>query len=178
MGPKKYEKAMKQRDFFEKEAVEAIPIDDVATSLNVSLASVRNWIKTGYLNKAAKNSVTIESYQSFKNDVLGTQKLTQRANKSLKDQHDHSSLKNMVLERIRSDGFHPEALSNLYEKSLSESYKNKEGVFYTPQDIVSEFFNYLPEDCSDLTFCDPCCGTGNFLVEAVRRGFKPCNIYG
>lgn len=169
---------MKQSALVDTETVEAISIDDVAISLNVSSASVRNWIKTGYLRKAAKNSVTIESLQVFKDEILGTQKLNQRVNKSLKDQHDHSSLEEMILKNIISNEIHPEGLSNIYEESLSESYKNKEGVFYTPQEVASEFFNYLPEDCSELTFCDPCCGTGNFLVEAVRRGFKPFNVYG
>lgn len=169
---------MKQNALFDTETLEAISIDEVATNLNVSSASVRNWIKTGYLNKAAKNSITVASYELFKNEVLGKDKLNQRANKSLKDKHDHASLKEFILERIRSNEVHPDDLSDLYEKSLSESYRNKEGVFYTPRHIASEFFSYLPEDVSDLTFCDPCCGTGNFLVEAVRRGFNPRNVYG
>ncbi len=169
---------MKQSALFETEYVEAISIDDVANSLNVSSASVRNWIKTGYLHKATKNSVTVDSFRVFKGEILGTQKLNQRANKSLKDRHDHSSLEEMVHNKISSNEVNPESLSDIYEESLSESYKNKEGVFYTPKEIAAEFFEYLPEDCSELTFCDPCCGTGNFLIEAVRRGFRPCNIYG
>lgn len=169
---------MKQSALFEADEVEVISIDDIASSLNVSSASVRNWIKTGYLQKVARNSVTVESFLTFKDEILGTQKLNQRANKSLKDQHDHSRLEQMIHNKIDSHEVHPDELSDLYEKCLSESYKNKEGVFYTPQEIVKEFFEYLPEDCSELKFCDPCCGTGNFLVEAVRRGFKPCNIYG
>ncbi len=169
---------MKQSALFEADDVEVISIDDVAFSLNVSSASVRNWIKTGYLHKATKNSVTAESFVAFKNEILGTEKLNQRANKSLKDQHDHSRLEEMIHNIIRSNEVHPEGLSDLYEESLSESYKNKEGVFYTPQEITADFFDYLPKDCSELTFCDPCCGTGNFLVEAVKRGFRPCNIYG
>lgn len=174
----KHEEPMKQSALFEADDVEAISIDNVALSLNVSSASVRNWIKTGYLHKATKNSVTVESFLTFKGEILGTQKLNQRANKSLKDQHDHSSLEEMIHKKIRSNEVHPECLSDIYEESLSESYKNKEGVFYTPQKIAAEFFEYLPEDCSELTFCDPCCGTGSFLIEAAKRGFKPCNING
>jgi site-specific DNA-methyltransferase (adenine-specific) len=169
---------MKQSALFEADDLEAISIDDVAASLNVSSASVRNWIKTGYLHKASRNSVTVESFKGFKNEVLGTQKLNQRANKSLKDQHDHSSLEGMIHDKIRLNEVKPERLSNIYEESLSESYKNKEGVFYTPQQIAATFFDFLPENRSELTFCDPCCGSGNFLIEAVKQGFKPCNIYG
>lgn len=174
----KHEDTMKQGALFDDDNVEVISIDDIAFSLNVSSASVRNWIKTGYLQKVTTNSVTVESFLTFRDEILGAQKLNQRANKSLKDHHDHSRLEQMIHNKIHSHEVHPEKLSDLYEESLSESYKNKEGVFYTPQEIVEEFFEYLPEDCSELKFCDPCCGTGNFLVEAVKRGFKPCNIYG
>lgn len=169
---------MKQNALFDSETEEAISIDDVAISLNVSPASVRNWIKAGYLAPAARNAVTVDSYKSFKDEVLGTEKLNQRANKSLKDQHDHGTIKEVVLNRLRSNQVDPEGLSSFYEESLSESYKNKEGVFYTPKEIVRELFDHLPDNVSDLTFCDPCCGTGNFLVEAVKRGFKPSNVYG
>ena len=36
----------------------------------------------------------------------------------------------------------------------------------------------MPENCTNLTFCDPCCGSGNFLIAAIKYGFKPENIYG
>lgn len=29
-----------------------------------------------------------------------------------------------------------------------------------------------------MKFLDPCCGSGNFLVEAIRQGVKPENVYG
>jgi len=70
------------------------------------------------------------------------------------------------------------SLSEIYENGLSESYKNKEGVFYTPPGVVEKFFEYLPDDCSDLVFCDPCCGSGNFLIKALEHGFRPSNVYG
>ncbi|NOT15712.1 MAG: N-6 DNA methylase, partial [Methylotenera sp.] len=44
--------------------------------------------------------------------------------------------------------------------------------------ITQRFFESLPSDCTSLTFCDPCCGAGNFLVAALKKGFKPENIYG
>ncbi len=169
---------MKQQELFNTSQVDTISIDDVSRTLNVSSASVRNWIKTGYLEKYGKSSVTCNSFRDFQVDVLGKEKLNQRANKTLKDQHDHAELKDKILQAIASTKVKTESLSYIYESNLSESFRNKEGVFYTPPDIVKVFFDYLPEDCCGLTFCDPCCGTGNFLVEALRHGFKPSNVYG
>lgn len=169
---------MKQTALFDSEPTVEIAIDEVASLLNVSIASVRNWIKTGYLDKTSRNSVSIVSFETFKTEVLGTEKLNQRANKSLKDNHDHTSLESVIFEEHATINLDLEKLGDRYENKLSDSYRNKEGIFYTPQDIAADFFKHLPEDCSNLTFCDPCCGSGNFLVEAVKRGFKPSNVYG
>lgn len=169
---------MKQQALIDSNPTANISIDDVALMLNVSSASVRNWIKTGYLEEFDKSSVTLYSLRIFQTEILGTEKLNQRANKSLKDKHDHADLEYRVSQFIDSDDADPDSLSDIYENSLSESFRNKEGIFYTPPEVARAFFDFLPEDCSELTFCDPCCGTGSFLVEAIMHGFKPSNIYG
>lgn len=51
----KHEDTMKQGALFDADNVEVISIDDIAFSLNVSSASVRNWIRTGYLQKVTRN---------------------------------------------------------------------------------------------------------------------------
>ena len=32
-------------------------------------------------------------------------------------------------------------------------------------------------DISNKLFCDPCCGSGNFIIRALELGFEPQNIY-
>lgn len=169
---------MKQSGLFTNDQIEAVSLAEAAALLKVSLASVRNWIKTGYLQAHTKQAVTLASLLHFKHEVLGTEKLMQRANKSRKDAHDHGSLQAQIRSSIKTAAVTPDRLSDLYEANLSESYRNQEGVFYTPHEVTESFFEYLPQDCSQLTFCDPCCGTGNFLVAALQRGFKPENIFG
>lgn len=154
---------------------ETISIDDVADSIKVSTATVRNWIKTGYLIQSGKNQVSVESVKQFNTKIAGSQKLIARANKSQKDVHNHEDIAytiDLLLENASAD------VGSQYEQLLSNAYKNKEGVYYTPEAITQRFFEFLPTDCSTLTFCDPCCGTGNFLVAALKKGFKPENIYG
>ncbi|WP_417911525.1 N-6 DNA methylase [Candidatus Electronema sp. TJ] len=157
---------------------DSICIDAAAAELRVSVATVRNWIKTGYLEKDKKNSISIDSFEKFKKNVIGAEKLNKRANKSVKDSHNHSAVEKYINTILDEECIDIEEVGSIYERKLSESYKNIEGIFYTPANIVNEFFKHLPADRSEIIFCDPCCGTGNFLVAAARYGFKQENIYG
>ncbi len=169
---------MNQQLSFLNNENEYISINDAAKSMHVSSASIRNWIKTGYLIQVEKNKVSIKSLELFKENIAGFEKLTNRANKSQKDNHDHETISNSIQSLIKNEENDSSKLGEKYEESLSNSYKNKEGIYYTPDTVTRRFFENLPEDCSDLTFYDPCCGSENFLVAALENGFKPENIYG
>lgn len=58
--------------------------------------------------------------------------------------------------------------------------RKKTGIYYTPQHIVSSLINNLEKtvDINNKLICDPCCGTGNFLIGLVNKGVKVSNIYG
>ena len=169
---------MRQTDLFGEITEELLSIEDVASMLDVSSASVRNWVKTKYLTNYHDNLITKESFEKFQKTVVGSEKLTLRANKSQKDLHDHKKVERQIRGLLSDDLFDPEELGETYEKSLSNSYQNKEGIYYTPKEIVNRFFECLPNDCSNLAFCDPCCGSGNFIIAAIEFGFNPENIYG
>ncbi|MCL2067491.1 MAG: N-6 DNA methylase [Treponema sp.] len=64
-----------------------------------------------------------------------------------------------------------------YEKSLSTQLRNKEGIYYTPANIIADMLKSI-KITKNKTFLDPCCGSGNFIVQAIEKGFKPENIYG
>lgn len=146
--------------------------------MSVSDASVRNWIKTGYLQLVGGKRISRASLDAFRENVVGSDKLTMRANKSQYDYHDHSELTNLIAELLDRPEHTGDSISTLYEGSLSQSYRNLEGVYYTPSEICDLFFSHLPEDRSNFIFLDPCCGSGNFLSAAVRAGFRPENVYG
>ncbi len=155
-----------------------VSFNNVATKLEVSVASVRNWIKTGYLVQVDRGMVSLDSFDEFSKKVAGGEKLTSRANKSLKDFHNHEELLKEYHLLINKDEVSGYDLGLRYEESLSNSYRNKKGVYYTPPDVVASFFQYLPDDCSNMSFCDPCCGSGNFIIAAIEHGISPENIYG
>ena len=152
-----------------------ISIKSAAEQLNVSVTSIHNWIKEGIL-KTVNNSLTQECIDDFKRDYLNKNKLSSRANKQYKDIHNHNQLTEDICHKVNS-GLSGEELSDCYESSLSESYKNKEGIYYTPQYIVEDMMRDIV-DVENKTFLDPCCGSGNFIIEAIKKGFAPENVYG
>ena len=152
-------------------------ISEVADGLRVSEASVRNWIKAGYLDYDAVSGVSRGSFDCFRQDIAGKSKLTKRANKSLVDKHDHEYLVAKILRDPElTSGF--SNLSNDYQNGMSNSYRNREGIYYTPENICEMMLSDIPGSVDGKLFCDPCCGSGNFIMAALGRGFSPENIYG
>lgn len=147
-------------------------ITDVMALFGVSSATVRNWIKLGYLESEKKGLITNDSVAHFSNEIAGKYKLVARANKLLKDIENE-----MPTISLSSYSDYNQDMGDSYESSLTESYRNKEGIFFTPEPIVSDMMSQI-EFSENGLFLDPCCGSGNFLIEAIRRGVKPESVYG
>ena len=152
-----------------------ITIKEAAEQLNVSVVSIHNWIKDGSLQKT-NNVLTQKNIDDFRDNFLNNKKLSSRANKQYKDLHNHSSLSKEIKKYLKSS-MSGDDVSLKYESSLSESYKNKEGIYYTPQYIVEDMLKSVNETDNKL-FLDPCCGSGNFIIEAIKKGIAPQNVYG
>ena len=104
--------------------------------------------------------------------------MTQRANKSLKDTHDHAGLAARLLAEINRPAALPDRLGMAYEGALSDSFRNREGIYYTPVNVARDLFSAPAGDIQNASFCDPCCGSGNFIARALELGFQPKNIHG
>lgn len=148
-----------------------ITFEHIINELNISPATLQNWLKTNYLVSTKNGFITTESYTHFKNNILGKEKLNKRANKQYFNDVNvpHFSM---------NKGDNAQQKSLEYEQHLSTAYKNKKGIYYTPDDVIEAMFANLPKIAKNDTFLDPCCGTGNFLVKALEKGFKAENIYG
>ena len=144
-----------------------ISIKEAAEQLNVSVVSIHNWIKEGSLQKT-DNILTQKNIDDFRDNFLKSSKLSSRANKQYKDMHNHDSLSKDIRKDLDST-MSGEEVSDKYESLLSESHKNKEGVYYTPRYIVEDMMKDVV-DVEDKTFLDPCCGSGNFIIEAKKKG--------
>jgi len=150
-----------------------LSIDATAHYLKVSTATVYNWIKANYLVYDEIYGVDYESIINFQQNIAGVDKLNKRANKSELDTHNHHELIEYVQNNLNQND-----IADIYQNSLAHSYKNKEGIYYTPQYICESILNDIPKPQKNQTFCDPCCGGGNFILAAIEKGFEPKNIYG
>jgi site-specific DNA-methyltransferase (adenine-specific) len=147
-----------------------IKFDSIISELNISNATLQNWIKTDCLISSKNGFITTESYTHFKKNILGKHKLNKRANK----QHFNNSKTTSF--KIKNNDAHQNSIE--YEQSLSIAERNKKGIYYTPNNSIDEMFAALPTLKATDTFLDPCCGTGNFLIKALEKGIQPENIYG
>lgn len=164
-----------QTNIFGEDEALSLTIEQAAKIANVSTATIRNWIKTGYLIQSNKGLISQDSLNKFMSEVAGKEKLNARANKLQKDEHNHIEVSDKVTTLVKK--YNGEQIGIEYENSLSDSYRNQEGIYYTPSWIVKDLFKNI-EIHSDSKFLDPSCGSGNFLVEAIRQGIAPENIYG
>ena len=173
----------------------SISFDHIAADLNISHATIRNWVKAGHLQPVTHDSrnrhICAHSYQQFKQTHIGHDRLNNRANKLHADTTAHDALNQhlaSLITAIYADADKnnaaknkADALSNLYENGLGASYKNRKGIFYTPPYIANQMLSLACDtkhDISNQIFCDPCCGTGNFIIAALQQGIAPHNIYG
>lgn len=74
-----------------------------------------------------------------------------------------------------------DSLGFVYISLQDISRRKSLGAYYTPEKIVNELIDRLYENDDSLnvkTFCDPCCGTGNFLLKLGSKGIDYFNLYG
>ncbi len=73
-----------------------------------------------------------------------------------------------------------DTLGFVYISLRDISQRKQTGAYYTPEKTVKTLIDNLKK-CFDMeckTLCDPCCGTGNFLIGLVGSGVKVENLYG
>ncbi|MCF0206288.1 MAG: MerR family DNA-binding transcriptional regulator, partial [Bacteroidales bacterium] len=106
----------------------SMPVKEAAGFLGVSVATIRNWVKEGLLISPERGKIDKKSLKKIKSARIGKDKLISRANKTC------VSTTKTRPEPTPSDS----NAADTYEQSLSDSFKNLEGIFYTPQHIVAD----------------------------------------
>ena len=74
-----------------------------------------------------------------------------------------------------------DTLGFIYISLRDLSQRKQTGAYYTPAKTVRNLIDNLLADglcIEDKTFCDPCCGTGNFLIGLLERGVSTISLYG
>lgn len=74
-----------------------------------------------------------------------------------------------------------DSLGFVYISLRDIGQRKSAGAYYTPEKVVNELIERLYDNDRDLklrTICDPCCGTGNFLLSLGTQGIDYNNLYG
>ena len=74
-----------------------------------------------------------------------------------------------------------DSLGFVYISLRDIGQRKSSGAYYTPEKVVGELIDKLYENDANLkakTICDPCCGTGNFLLSLGIKGINYTNLYG
>ena len=121
-----------QFDLFGNDLTSSLRVEEAAAKLGVSTATIRNWLKTDCLKSAGRGRVDLQSLIDIQSDAIGKARLTHRANKTHKDSHAHDELEEHIIGECRRRERCPDELAKEYEEALSDAYRNKEGVYYTP----------------------------------------------
>lgn len=67
-------------------------------------------------------------------------------------------------------------LGYLYQACTTEGKRNLQGMYYTNEEVVRKMLHDVDLDNCGVTFLDPCCGTGAFLMNANSRSLS--QLYG
>lgn len=73
-----------------------------------------------------------------------------------------------------------DTLGFIYLSLRDLGHRKQTGAYYTPAGTVNMLIDSLSAclDFKDQTICDPCCGTGNFLIGLLGKGVNASNLYG
>lgn len=74
-----------------------------------------------------------------------------------------------------------DSLGFVYISLQDIGQRKSSGAYYTPEKVVNALIDRLYENDANLkakTICDPCCGTGNFLLSLGVKGIDYSNLYG
>ena len=124
-----------------------------------------NIVLYDYIKKTPKNNV----FYSLITNFIGTLEPIHTLSSDL------VNILNHRLNFIRNEdtlGFCYISLRDIHQRKLT-------GTYYTPKKtihiLIDNVINYT--DLYSATIFDPCCGTGNFLIELLERGVNIHNIY-
>jgi type I restriction enzyme M protein len=125
-----------------------------------------------------------ESAENVHARILGLFNTVKNRYKDVLDRDDHitldpTSLKHVVGELQNSSlkDSTRDAVADAFEVFISPSLKGSQGQFFTPRNVVKLLVGMLAPD-PDAKVIDPACGSGGFLVEALREVWREIDVRG
>lgn len=124
-------------------------------------------------------SLFANDYQNFSDNIVFNQLLSDLIGKIDLSKMDISNIKTVFAQQVKWIPSE-DTLGFIYISLRDLSERKQTGAYYTPEQTVTTLIKRLRSSCDveDMTYCDPCCGTGNFLIGLANNGVKVTNIYG
>lgn len=124
-----------------------------------------NIILYDYIKKAQKNTV----FYSLITNFIGILEPIHTLSSDL------MNILNHCLTFVKNEdtlGFCYISLRDIHQRKLT-------GTYYTPKKTIHMLINHVMDytDLHSATIFDPCCGTGNFLIELLERGVSIHHLY-
>lgn len=151
-----------------EEEIKVILCEYCLKQINVTQNKKNNFKNNILLNNLSSLNQDLAPYKAALSLVVGVGDIEQiilKNQKSLeiplckKTEEDFTGLLYMGLKNVRA--------------------RKAKGAYYTPTRIVEEMINKIKAiGVSNKTVIDICCGSGNFLVSALKGGFDYTNIFG
>ncbi|MCL2313354.1 MAG: SAM-dependent methyltransferase, partial [Firmicutes bacterium] len=122
--------------------------------------NIRRKIKEELFQKGADGTTIINGTVFVNNDNEAIEGRSIAFEKILREFQNYGKLENI----------HPDFKSKLFESFLKESISKKNwGQFFTPLKVVKAIVEMAKDDIkTDYKICDPACGVGKFLLEAIQ----------
>ncbi|MEA3497309.1 MAG: TaqI-like C-terminal specificity domain-containing protein [Bacteroidota bacterium] len=105
--------------------------------------------------------------------------ISDEINSWLEEIEEEKNRKKLYLQlfEILTNDSHDDTVGVIYQSFMNCGDKSNKGSYYTPTKIVDNIFQSFEN--KNEKFLDPCCGTGQFLIRAVKNGYKnPLLLYG
>jgi len=163
----------KSREHVEKIARHILE-NELDTSLSLYVLSLNLLKKAGLLMRHNPESFLEDNVHNFRG-FKGVMKSIQVWRESLETRYaDEKTLELLEFHVPCEDNI----LGVIYQSVLQEGEKSKLGSYYTPDSVVKGIISRMCCDKRSVSFLDPCCGTGQFLLSFAQQSGKPEQVYG
>ena len=125
-----------------------------------------------------------ESAAKIKERILDLFEKVKRKYKEVLDENDNINLDEKSIEYVVGElqnycliEAERDSIADAFETFIGHALKGGQGQFFTPRNVVKMMVDILDPDDEDLII-DPACGSGGFLVEALRHVWRKLDIEG
>lgn len=84
-----------------------------------------------------------------------------------------------ILSEVNLSNAKTDLKGTAYEELIQNTFEKSENQqFFTPRTVVEFMLKLIPNGGKSLSICDPACGSGGFLIEALKLGVNSKDLYG